>query len=160
MNHVRSYAWSKRGTRAVVARPGIRGKAHSLLLCVSSTGVIFYHLYEGAVTAARFSQLLGTIPCGSRVVLDNAQIHKATNVLRRQDQFTAPEMAEGRQITLTYLPPYAPMLNPVELLFNNIRTYVRRLAPRNATSLRAAVAEAVGQLSPAVCVDTVAKVYQ
>ena len=158
-NHVRSYAWSQRGTRAVVPRPGQRGKAHSLLLCISTSGVLSYELYEGAVTAARFSEFLQRVPTNSRLVLDNAQIHRATNVLRRQNMPTIPELAASRDLTMAYLPPYAPMLNPVELCFNMIRTFVRREAPRSAASLRSTVELAVSQLSPTVCAATVQKVW-
>ena len=38
--YVRGYAWSARGRRAVIKRPGIRGRAHSLLLCIGTNGVI------------------------------------------------------------------------------------------------------------------------
>ena len=46
-NHVRGYAWSRKGSRAIIKRPGIRGRAHSLLLCISTNGVVKWQLYEG-----------------------------------------------------------------------------------------------------------------
>ena len=159
MNHIRAYAWSKLGQRAIVKRPGIRGKAHSLLLCISSTGVFFWELYEGAVTAVRFSELLNRLPHGGRVVLDNAQIHRATNVLKRQQLPTIPDIARSRQLTMAYLPPYAPLLNPVELCFNAVRTHVRRDAPRDAVSLRSSVERAISHLTPSVCASTIGKVW-
>ena len=61
-DHVRWYAWSKKGQRAVVKAPGVRGKAHSLLLCISSAGIMFHKLYEGAVTAQRFTEFLSQLP--------------------------------------------------------------------------------------------------
>lgn len=39
-NHTRGYAWGAKGERAIIRRPGIRGRAHSLLLCISSDGVV------------------------------------------------------------------------------------------------------------------------
>ncbi len=125
-NHARGYAWSPKGCRAVIKRPGIRGHAHSLLLAISTGGVVRWQLYEGAVNAVRFSEFLQDLPCYSQLVLDNAVIHRATNVLRRQGLPTVAEVAESRQIVLQYLPPYAPVLNPVELCFNSIRTYINR----------------------------------
>ena len=159
INHVRSYAWSQRGTRVVVPRPGNRGRAHSLLLCISTSGVLTYELYEGAVTAKRFSEFLQRVPHNSRLVLDNAQIHHATNVLRRQGLPTIPELAASRQIEMAYLPPYAPLLNPVELMFNTIRTFIRREAPRDVSTLHSTIQLAVAQLSPGVCAATVQKVW-
>ena len=68
-NHVRGYAWSKKGQRAVVKAPGVRGKAHSLLLCISSAGVVFHRLYEGAVTAQRFTEFLSQLPQGPALII-------------------------------------------------------------------------------------------
>ncbi len=45
-NHTRGYAWGVKGERAIIKRPGIRGRAHSLLLCISTDGVVRWQLYE------------------------------------------------------------------------------------------------------------------
>ena len=134
-NHVKGYAWSQKGARAVVQRPGTRGKAHSLLLCISSAGVLSHMFVEGAITARLFADFLTRVPHDAQVVLDNARIHHATNVLRRQGLPTVPEVAARRGLTMSYLPPYAPKANPVELCFNTIKSHVKREQPRNANSL-------------------------
>lgn len=159
-NHVRGYAWSKKGTRAIVTAPAIRGKAHSLLLCINTAGVVFWTLYQGAVTAKRFIEFLSELPRGATLVLDNAKIHHATNVLRKQGLPTVPEVAARQRITMSYLPAYAPKLNPVELCFNTIKTYVRREQPRTAVQLHACVEAAVLTLTPRVCNATITKVFE
>ena len=159
-NHIRGYAWSEKGTRAIVKRPGVRGKAHSLLLCISMTGVVKWQIYEGAVKAAGFIEFLGALPSGSKLVLDNCQIHKATNVLRKQNLPTVAEVAADRQIELKYLPPYAPKLNPVELCFNTIRTHINREQPRDKTSLLHSIEQAVNTFSQHTCKYTVEKVFR
>ena len=158
--HVRGYAWSKKGTRAIVKAPAIRGKAHSLLLCINSAGVVFWQLYLGAVTAKRFIEFLGQLPRGSTIVLDNAKIHHAPYVLRKQGLPTVPEVAARHSITMSYLPAYAPKLNPVELCFNTIKTFVRREQPRTAGQLHACVEAAVLTLTPRVCSATITKVFE
>ena len=142
LNHVRSYAWSARGTRAVVPRPAIRGKMMSLLLAVSTQGVVAWSLDYGGVKAVRFSQFLRKHPRGTSLILDNAAIHRATNVLTRQGLPTVRTVAESGAIDLRYLPPYSPLLNPVELCFNTIRTFVNAKAPGNVDQLRACVSRA------------------
>ena len=157
-NHSRGYAWSIRGSRAVVVRPGNRGRAHSLLLCISIDGVVKWQLYDGAVNAIRFAEFLAQLPHGSKVILDNAVIHRATNILARQGLATVPEVANLRQIRLAYLPPYAPQLNPVELCFNTIRTQVNRTCPRTRDQLVLSITNAVSTLSQDVCKHTIRKV--
>lgn len=107
------------------------------------------------MNAIRFSEFLQELPCQSRLVLDNAVIHRATNVLSRQGLPTVPQIAESKQITLQYLPPYAPVLNPVELCFNTIRTYINRERPLLIDYTEGAV----GTLSQVVCDKTIRKVW-
>ena len=158
-NHVSGYAWSVKGTRAIVKRPGIRGQAHSLLLCISPQGVVKWQLYQGAVRAPAFREFLLELPNDSTLVLDNCRIHHATNVLTRQGLPTVPQTAADKNITLTYLPPYAPKLNPVELCFNAIRIYIGRERPRTQEQLAACISEAVNGLSPSICDRTINKVW-
>lgn len=157
-NHVREHAWSKRGSRAVIPRPGIRGKAHSLLLCISVDGVIKWQLYEGAVDSVRFLEFVQTLPPGT-LILDNARIHHATHSLRRLGRPTIAEATDAIGLTLKYLPPYAPVLNPVELCFNSIRTYVNRIQPRTPEDLITTITAAVESLTADVCDLTINRVW-
>ena len=108
LNHTQHYAWSPRGTRAVVSRPGNRIRAYSLLLCIGYSGHVSWRLFEGAVTASRFQEFLTLMPHSSDLILDNAAIHRATRVLRIQGSPTISETADARGIGLRYLPPYSP----------------------------------------------------
>ena len=114
-HHVRGYAWSEKGTRAIVKRRATHRKAHRLLLCISVTGVVKCQIYDGSITAEDFIDFLQALPSRSTLVLDNCQIHKATDVLTRQNLPTVAEAAAANNIELNYLPPYTPKLNPVEL---------------------------------------------
>lgn len=159
-NHVRGYAWSTKGSRAIVKRPGVRGQAHSLLLCIGMTGVIHWQLYTGAVKAVDFTKFLQDLPRGSSLVLDNCQIHRATNVLKRQGLQTVAEVAAESGIELRYLPPYAPTLNPVELCFNAIRTHVKKERPRTKEDLNTCIAAAISNLDRLTCSWTMRKVFR
>jgi transposase len=154
LNHSRHYAWSPRGTRAVVSRPGNRIRAYSLLLCIGYSGHVSWRLFEGAVTASRFQEFLTLMPHSSDLILDNAAIHRATRVLRIQGTPTISETADARGIGLRYLPPYSPQLNPVELAFNSIRQLVNRRQPRDPVALERCITEAVARLTPPACSAT------
>ena len=144
----------------MVQRPGARGQAHSLLLCISSAGVLSHTFVEGAITARLFADFLSRVPPDLQVVLDNAGIHHATTVLRRQGLSTVPEVAASRGLTMSYLPPYAPKANLVELCFNTIRSCVKREQPRDADSLAECVDAAIQRLTPQVCASTMHKVWE
>ena len=159
LNHNQHYAWSPRGTRAVVRRPGNRVRAYSLLLCIGYGGHVSWRLFEGAVTAQRFQEFLTRVPSGSDLILDNAAIHRAARVLRNQSIPTIPQTAEGRCIDLRYLPPYSPQLNPVEMAFNSIRQLVNHRQPRDPVALERCIAEAVARLTPGICSATFRKCF-
>lgn len=146
-NHASAYAYSKKGSRAIVPRPGQRGSRYSLLLAIATCGVVQWSLYEGSVTAVRFQEYVSLLPPGSNVILDNAQIHHAVGACHAGGVPTVAETAEHRDITLQYLPPYCPALNPVEFCFNIIRTYVNRRQPRTTDDLQQTIEDAIQTLS-------------
>uniref|UniRef100_K3WWK9 Tc1-like transposase DDE domain-containing protein n=1 Tax=Globisporangium ultimum (strain ATCC 200006 / CBS 805.95 / DAOM BR144) TaxID=431595 RepID=K3WWK9_GLOUD len=151
LNHSRKYAWSKRGTPAVVDRPSNRGRMHSLILTTSPDGVVDWRLIQDSVDSLRFHAFLSGLPGDTNVLLDNCATHHASHVLVKQGKTTVSQVARSKQMTLNYLPPYSPQLNPVELCFNLIRTHVNRTAPRTLGSLHKCIQTAIRGLTPAVC---------
>ena len=142
-------AGQKKGARAVITRPMVRGQKFSLLLCVRPTGTVDSLLVEGATTSVIFRQFLETLPQGLTLILDNCSIHKATkSKLTKHGLPTIHETAERRSITLQYAVPYGPYLNPVEYVFQSIRQRVIRQRvnkeqPRNASELRQAISNGI-----------------
>ena len=72
-----------------------------------------------------FSEFLGRLPDGITLMLDNARIHHASHSLRDKGLPTIVEKAEAKNMTLKYIPAYAPHLNPVEFVFNTVRQLLR-----------------------------------
>ena len=154
MNHVPRKGWAPKGRRVLQPKPGIRGQRFSLLLCVrndTENPVVAWHMIEGGVKAVQFQQILSDLELDEEedvmIVLDNATIHKATNKLRNEGLSTIAELAEERGIILKYLPPYMPVLNPVEYCFNTIRHSVEAAKPRDEEELREAIEEGIGHLN-------------
>ena len=158
LNHSRGYAWAEKGKRALVPRPGIRGKMKSLILAVSREGVVAWTLFEGAVTAERFVGFLDLLPQDSTLLLDNASIHRVTKSLSKKGLSTVPARAQQRRIELRYLPPYSPQLNPAELCFNLLRGRINGRMPRTEVDLNGSVEMAIGKLSPQFCSNIIDKV--
>ena len=148
LNCAPKYGWAKRGERAVITRPMVRGQKFSLLLCVQPTGTVGAILVEGAVTSAIFRNFLESLPQGLTLILDNCSIHKATKSLTKLGLPTIKETAVDRSITLQYAVPYAPYLNPVEYVFQSIRQHVNKVQPRTALELRQAITAGIKAYKP------------
>ena len=145
LNHTQAYAYGRRGQRVVVPRPGRRGARYSLLVCADRRGVLRYVLHPGSITGRMFQDFLSALPAvqGRSLVMDNAVIHHSKRILPG-----VARLAEDRDLSLRYLPPYCPELNPVELVFNALRTHVRQRAPRCESQLRSAIDEGLRSLTP------------
>ena len=63
---------------------------------------------------------------GDRVVLDNLGSHKVAGVKKAA-------RAAGAQ--LPYLPPYSPDYNPIEQIFANLKTLLRKVGARTVDEL-------------------------
>jgi transposase len=155
LNHVPRRGWAPKGRQVIQQKPGIRGQRFSLLLCVRNNNanpVVTWLLVPGSITAVAFHGFLSNLDIGETdvddvmIVLDNARIHKATNILRNQGMSTIAELADERQITMNYLAPYMPTLNPVEYCFNTIRRIVEKNKPRDEATLRQSIQKGIDRL--------------
>lgn len=127
----RTHARSPKGQPAYSTeayRP--EGKVN-LLACVSLEGVVAPWLVEGGtVNTQVFTYylehlLIPQLRPGQLLVLDNFPVHKAAVVAERLQQ---------HDCKLMFLPTYSPDLNPIELLFANLKADLKR---RSASSLEA-----------------------
>lgn len=132
-------AYVPRGSR-VICRPPPTGERRrfNLLLALSADGTSHSHILGRPVCAVDIAAFLDAAPFppGTRIVLDNASIHKAE---------PCRAAAARKKYTFEYLPPYSPQLNPVELAFAALknRYYRLRMTPDFRLS-----AHAVTQLLP------------
>lgn len=157
MNHSRMYGRCLKSSRLNITLPGRRGIRHSLL-CISNKKVIKYVLYEGSVTALRFKDFVKELPKNKILVMDNASIHKATNNLINKGFKSIKETCDSNKIGLLYLPPYKPQLNPVELCFNTIRTFVNKVRPRTSDELINSINTSINLLNNH-CSKIVSKIF-
>jgi transposase len=125
----RSYA--PIGERAVVALTGKRYSAN-VISAIGADGTLLFEVFQGSCDEIRFmdfcDKLLQEIP-GRKIflIVDNASFHKSEAVaLWRED---------NPRLEMFFLPPYAPELNPTELLNQDVHTHVARRRPRDITSL-------------------------
>jgi isftu1 transposase len=77
-------------------------------------------IYQGTTNSntvyAYFKTILPNLKVSSIVILDNASYHKSEQLLK---------LFHSYKITLLFLPPYSPDLNPIENLWGTIKQHLR-----------------------------------
>lgn len=115
---------SVKGSRAVQILPASRGPNVHLIGAISTAGVVFMERRRGSFTANLANDwverlLIQWQNAGNEVddlviVCDNAPCHSRLE-----------EAVAGSGATILRLPPYSPMLNPIENIWSKIKTFVK-----------------------------------
>ncbi|OQV11280.1 hypothetical protein CLAIMM_15140 [Cladophialophora immunda] len=121
----RKYSWSPRGVPCRVRASNRRSTRWSILPALTIDGWLDYEIYHGSFDGDRFLafmerllQQMNAFP-GPRSVLllDNASIHHGERI---------QTLAAQHGVILTYLPPYSPHLNPIEMAFHELKEWLRK----------------------------------
>jgi hypothetical protein len=106
--------WARVGRTPTLAH-NFNWKRLSAMVFISSCGLIMRDVIPGSFTSGRvllnLRVLFETIKGQIVVLLDGARIHHSAEI---KEWLAQPEVAE--RFTIERLPPYAPDLNPVELV--------------------------------------------
>ena len=109
--------WGLRGETPIVATSGQR-QSINVISAVNSRGGFWFQTYTGMLNATRFVEFLDAFLRGRRkkviLVVDGHPSHKAKVVQKYLVKNT-------HRIELAFLPPYAPELNPDELVWNHLK---------------------------------------
>ena len=130
-----AYARAPKGQRATAALPKNRGRNTTILGALSMTGWQVAMTLEGAADTVAFEAFIEyflrpTLVSGQIVVLDNLSIHKSGRVR---------QLLEEVGCTLLFLPTYSPDLNPIELAWSKLKTFLRRTGARTRELLEVAI---------------------
>jgi len=109
--------WGEKGKTPVVKTSGQRQSINAIS-ALSNKGGFWYHVYNGKFTADKcvecFQQFLINRKSPVILIVDGHPVHKSKKVMKYI------ESLEGR-LEIVFLPPYAPDLNPDELVWNQMR---------------------------------------
>lgn len=130
---VRRRTWATRGVTPLVTLPANWEKL-STIGAITSDGRFFQHTKSGAIRSGDvtlfFQHLLRHIQGKIVVVLDNAGIHRAKAI--------QAFVVGHERLSLVFLPPYAPELNPIELVWAYVkRTVLGNFCARSVSILKA-----------------------
>lgn len=81
---------------------------------------------------------------GDTVIMDNLPAHKGADVR---------VAIEAADMTLRYLPPYSPDLDPIENAFSKLKAFLRKVAARNIDALWDVIRDALDTFTPQDCVN-------
>jgi transposase len=140
---VHGKTWGARGHTPVVQRPGQR-QSISAASAVNAKGAFWFCVYEGALNAELFVELLRKMMNYRRkpvhLVLDSLPAHKKSIV----GEYVSS--TKGR-LTMHFLPGYAPDLNPDELVWSHVkRTGTARRPLQKGEKLRDKIATQLAKL--------------
>lgn len=136
-----SMGWA-RGSRRVPKGPPIRRKRVSLLLAIDANGIVAFEVRAGAFNGQTYAAFLARLPTNRTIIADNCCIHK-TNAVKT--------VAQARNQTLKYTPPYCPWFNPVEFAFSKIKNAYRRARLEGRAEFVVDVRDALSAITPADC---------
>jgi transposase len=141
-----TYGRAPVGERVVDSAPRNYGEQTSPVGALSlGCGLLAMMTLTGAVDTLAFdaylSRVLGPrLRRGDVVVLDNLNVHKASQVVR---------VAEERGAQVLWLPPYSPDFSPIEQCWSKIKTLLRAAKARTREELEKALTQAVALVTKA-----------
>lgn len=144
---IRLYGRSPRGQRCYDQAPYghwctstfIAGLRHNRI----SAPMLLDGPINGDLFVAWLEQCLGpTLKENDIVICDNLPAHKVHG---------AQQAVQSYGASLVYLPAYSPDLNPIEMTFSKLKTFMRRCACRSFDELITATAEALDTFTAKHC---------
>lgn len=135
----RNYARSLVGDRALSLKPCSKGKRTTLVAGLSKDGIVGSFIFQGYMDNCVFNfyvseVLLKDIEKGSVIFMDNASVHKSSQL---------ENIISSKGCYLVYLPRYSPEFNPIEMAWSKIKSYVRGKNPRTLQEVEQSLMQAI-----------------
>lgn len=135
--------WAPVGRTPVVSGSGARLSVN-MVSAISAQGAMHFSFIEGNMNSRTFidylTKLLHDIPGKIFLILDGHGSHTSAETRR----YVAS--TEGR-LSLFFLPPYSPELNPDEWVWKNVKhDHVGRMAARTIDELKSGIEKAIDRL--------------
>lgn len=140
----RLYGRAEPGQRVVESTAGYSGAHYTVVATLGLNGVSAPFMFEGAMNGHIFDTyldhvLLPELQPGDVLVLDNLSAHKRPDLADRLAQ---------RGVSVIFLPPYSPDLNPIEKCWSKVKTALRAAKARTFDALVEAIKHALQSISP------------
>lgn len=123
---MRVYARSLKGERAYDLKPFYRGKRITVMGAITHNSVLGMKTLDKGMNGQDFQQFLQEelapkLWSGAVVVMDNLPAHKVKGVTK---------IIEDAGARVIYLSPYSPEFNPIEHLWSQLKSFLRKFSPK------------------------------
>lgn len=104
-------------------------------------------LFDGAMNASTFLSyvqevLIPTLKPGDLVICDNLSSHKSPSVR---------ESLQAVGADIKYLPPYSPDMNPIEMAFSKIKSFLKSNPSHDLAQIIENLGKALDSFSDSIC---------
>lgn len=134
-SHHSGTTWGEEGNTPVIRTTGKHFRV-SMISAVTARGDMRFMVVDGTIRTGEFCTFLQRLMTNAKapvfLILDNLGIHKTARVR----EFV--ESTNGK-LRLFFLPPYSPVLNPDELVWNELKGKMGRTTSRTKDELKAKV---------------------
>ena len=146
---VRAYGRAPRGHRLIGKQPFGHWKTTTFTAGLRFDGLTAPWVLDGPMNREAFLVYLDKVLCptlqeGDLVVMDNLSAHKGEAVAK---------LIEAKGAKLLFLPPYSPDLNPIELAFAKLKTFLRKAAERTVDTLWERIGLILEDFTPHECAN-------
>lgn len=143
----RLYGWSLRGERCKSPIPHGHWKTTTFTGALRLSGLGAPMVLDGPTQGGAFlayveQMLAPTLRPGDIVVMDNLPAHKPLAVR---------EAIEAVGASLSFLPPYSPDLNPIEMAFSKLKAILKKAAARTIDDLWRIIGQSLDAFTPTEC---------
>lgn len=136
-----------KGTRLHAKAPFGHWCTQTLIAGLKSDGFVAPWVINAAIDRASFdtyieTQLAPLLRPDDVVILDNLAAHKSEK---------ADMIIRSKGARMLFLPPYSPDLNPIEMAFSKLKSYLRKTAARTIDDLWKAIGNICLLFTPQEC---------
>jgi transposase len=138
------FARSPMGERAHALKSTNRGTRISTIGALNFQGLAAELGFEGTLNTLIFNyfiekHLAPKLQAGNVVILDNVSAHNPDDLR---------EILTPLGVSVMFLPPYSPELNPIEKIWYQIKIYLKKHTAEDQEQLYQRIFEAIQQITP------------
>ena len=150
INMRRNYGRAPLGRKAIKIVPKIRMKNYSLEAVINKSCLYFFEVMDCAYNVEHFGDFLDKFLSfldrdgvkNAFLVMDNVRFHHNSGIR---------EKIELKNHSIVFIPPYSPFLNPIEEVFAQWKSIVRKANCQTENDLYQEIHNASDEISPSDC---------